>query len=63
MSAAHTKGIYYERAVNMYLFNKKIIFYFILVSILALNGCGGSGSDVINSIAAPQTSSPPPIIL
>ena len=37
--------------------------YFILVSILALNGCGGAGSDVINSIAAPQTSSPPSTIL
>jgi hypothetical protein len=46
------------------LFDRKFL-YSTLVSIFVLNGCGGSGSgsDVADSITAPQTSSPTPVIL
>jgi len=46
----------------MYLFNTKL-FYTTLISIVALNGCGGSGSDVAESIATQEVSSPTPTVL
>jgi hypothetical protein len=46
----------------MYLFNTKR-FYTTLISVVVLNGCGGFGSDVSESIAIPDVSSPTPTIL
>jgi hypothetical protein len=61
VSPAHTKAIYYGWALDKYLFNRKnyILFCFNFV----LNGYNIYGSDVDDSITAPQTNSPPPIIL
>lgn len=46
----------------MYWFDTKF-FYSTLLSIIVLNGCGGSGSDVSESITTPQTSTPTPTVL
>lgn len=46
----------------MHLFDTKL-FYSTLISIVVLNGCGGSGSDNTTSTAAPEISTPAPTIL